>query len=327
MLNLQTIFDNLLKSNDIIKCKYFILHVINYDGILQENYLHYKLDNWATIKEVLKSLINKIPQGDEGVVFSIYHSMSNNALGSNQLLWIENDEAACSFLWCYLIYNQDHIPKNVLPPINQGNRPSRTDNYIHSLLNKNWVNELKLQENGSHHEERLLSIKLYLNIAFLPINKCQLISDVKRHWKMAYDEVKNLKWLFCDNNTLEWAWDYLNKHVREQRSLQQYYSNFDCLSFDTFNPTNEKECSLAIYTALRIWQPRFRGEKRLLLQDINKAWRQRKFRAERENKKSLNCYLDTQVKNHLDELAKTYDKTIVDMVTYLIENEYRNSKR
>lgn len=326
MFDKKVIFDNLLNSNDSVKCKYFILHIFNYDEHLNEKYLHYKLENWTEINNVLKSLINEIPEDYDSLVYLIYNSIDSNIVNDKNFLWVKKDKAACSFLWCYLICNQVNILRNELPVTQHDKEISKIDSYINGLNYNDWIDILKINENGSNHEERFLSIKLYLNIAFLSIDKQQLISDAKRYWKMSCDEVKNLKWLSSDNNTLEWAWDYLNKYGREQRNLHQSPPNFDSLSINIFNPTNEEEYSLAIYAALRVWQPRFRGEKRLLLQDMSKACRQRKFRAERENKKSLNCYLDISVKNHLDELAKAYDKTIVDMVTYLIESEYRNSK-
>ena len=326
MFDINVIFDNLLNSNDSVKCKYFILHIVNYDDFLSEKYRHYKFENWAAIKVVLKSLINEISEDYNELVYLIYNSIDSNIVEDKEFLWVEKDKAACSFLWCFFICNQNNILRNQLPVTKYDKEKSKIDSYINELSYNDWINILKINESGSNHEERLLSIKFYLDVAFLPIDKHKLISDAKRYWKMSCDEVKSLKWLSSDNNTLEWAWDYLKKYVREQRNLHQSSPDFDSLSINIFNPNNEEEFSLAIYAALRVWQPRFRGEKRLLLQDMSKAWQQRKFRAERENKKSLNCYLDVSVKNHLDELAKAYNKTIVDMVTYLIESEYRNSK-
>ncbi|WP_272514734.1 MULTISPECIES: hypothetical protein [unclassified Providencia] len=322
MNDLKIIFDNLLNSNNIDKCKFFICHVIRMDNLLIDKYRHYKCENLASTKELLKKLAREIPANREDEVLFIYDYIDGNIIENTDFMWLENDNAACSFFWCYLIIEQSYL----LRERRLESEDFRDDNYIDGLINTDWVKVLKLVDSNSSHEERFISIKYFFNIAFLNIDKHEIMSKIRSHWKLAYEEIKDLKWLPDDYKSLEWTWDYLNKYTSNQRKSRRHVSIFEFLPVRNFNPTNEKEYRLAILTALRIWQPEFHAEKRLLLQDMSKAWRQRKFRAERENKKSLNCYLDVSVKNHLDELAKAYDKTIVDMVTYLIESEYRNSK-
>ncbi len=64
----------------------------------------------------------------------------------------------------------------------------------------------------------------------------------------------------------------------------------------------------------------------MLINNLNRAWRQRLLRRERTNKKAINCYLDITVKEKLDFLVKNKRCQINELLTDLINEEYDHVK-
>lgn len=150
--------------------------------------------------------------------------------------------------------------------------------------------------------------------------KENIINMLKDEWIKSFTAVKNIKWLSKDDDdACNWIWDYICNHSVDNIKIPVWPLRF-------FNPESSGDKYICFYAALRAWNDN-PGGKKYFLYSLKKAWQQRSFRKKQKNKKTLSCSLDDEVKKHLEELAETYEMTITDLVTRLIENEYRTPKK
>ncbi|HHR6080200.1 TPA: hypothetical protein ACS7ZY_002592, partial [Providencia alcalifaciens] len=146
---------------------------------------------------------------------------------------------------------------------------------------------------------------------------------LKRQWLQLSDGVKPFKWLNeTSTEGIEWAWQYLVDYHKSEH-IDAGRMGIDSLQY--FNPINPEEKYLAIYSVLKLWNSHH-FEKKMLINNLNRAWRQRQLRRERTNKKAINCYLDITVKEKLDFLVKNKRCQINELLTDLINEEYDHVK-
>ncbi|MEM8348852.1 hypothetical protein Q4S20_21025, partial [Morganella morganii] len=150
--------------------------------------------------------------------------------------------------------------------------------------------------------------------------KENIINMLKDKWIKSFTAIKNIKWLSKDDDdACNWAWGYICNYSVDNIKIPVWPLRF-------FNPVSSGDKYICFYAALRAWNDN-PGGKKYFLYSLKKAWQQRTLRKKQKNKKTLSCSLDDEVKKHLEELAETYEMTITDLVTRLIENEYRTPKK
>ncbi|MCL0017534.1 hypothetical protein MKT11_000390 [Providencia rettgeri] len=320
-MDINAYIEDLIKNKDARKAIFFIRLLLGNEGF---NFLNaYGLDagNFTLIKTALNLLIKERDFSDNEYLRIAIESTEKNILPSSNLSWFFNDENACAFFWG-ILRNRD-INKYIrdIDKMNSGFYLSK----FNGNGRKDWFELLSIEDIQSSHLDRFYAITHFLDCSiFFEHTKKMLMDEVKKKWHEESQKVKEMSWLSDGGRDAAiWAWEYLKKYDDKERA-ERSYGGINTLKL--FNPSGKGELPLVIYAALRSWSFRHRSERRMLLSDMKKAWGQRAYRKGRSNIKILNCELDIDVKNHLDELAQTYNKTIVDMVTELIEKEYHGQK-
>lgn len=191
----------------------------------------------------------------------------------------------------------------------------------------------------SSHKERFEKITQAFDHPFqIPLDKNDLIETIKHSYSIAYQAVREYKWLCSKNEVLiNWAWDYLKKYHgnellkdREMNKLPghglSFGNHFDpdntagIPMLNDFHPTGAHETYLAIYCVLRLWDCH-PAEKTLFIRNFSKAWRQREAR-QKKDQKTINAFVSITTKEKLDALRKIYRMPIGEVLEILIEDEY-----
>lgn len=145
--------------------------------------------------------------------------------------------------------------------------------------------------------------------------KSQIIIQLKARWSEIYSEKDPFGFIKdrTDEN-MSWAWRYIK--------------NYPHPLFDHTNltPVSKKETELALYC---VWDtaPDDGIGKKYFMSEFKKAWSQKKFRDSSKDTRVLNTRLPKDVKEKLDFMARKYNKSIADMVSYLIEGAYRSQNK
>lgn len=320
-MNINAYINDLIKNKDGRKAIFFIRILLGYRGFEFLNTSGLDVGNFETLKIALKYLLERRVQGDTGDLLTAMEFTERNILPSSNFSWFINDENACAFFWGILRSRDIYKYIRDIDEMNSG--------FYLSKFNSNeridWFKLLSIENIQSSHLDRFYAITHFLDCSiFFDHTKKMLMDEVKKKWHEESQKVKEMAWLSDGGrDTAIWVWEYLKKYNDKERG-EHSYGGINTL--ELFNPSGKGELPLVIYAALRSWNFRHRSERKMLLSDMKKAWGQRAYRKGRSHIKILNCELDIDVKNHLDELAQTYNKTIVDMVTELIEKEYHGQK-
>lgn len=238
---------------------------------------------------------------------------SRELLPLDSLIWIKENEDACIFCWGYL--SQTHGAMNTLSP---------PGSY-----------EQSLEPSGGYtpttHEARYRAVLRFFDrpTGRPHAEKESLLSSLQDRWFHAEKELKKFKWLSEeDEESCRWAWEYLENYDRRERSRptesnlsQRTATNSGVNSLSCFTPVSSKERLLSIYAVLRLWQCH-PAEKTLLIRNMSKAWRQCQLRRERDDKKAINSYVDIEVKERLELLARHLRYPINELLSHLINKEF-----
>lgn len=145
--------------------------------------------------------------------------------------------------------------------------------------------------------------------------KSQIIIQLKARWSEIYSEKDPFGFIKdrTDEN-MSWAWRYIKNYP---------HPLFDHKSL---TPASKKETELALYC---VWDtaPDDGIGKKYFMSEFKKAWGQKKFRDSSKNTRVLNTRIPKDVKEKLDFMARKYNKSIADMVSYLIEGEYHSQNK
>lgn len=219
--------------------------------------------------------------------------------------WIEADKESCCFFWGL-------IKSNMIIDFANYKRMTFTT-----------IDDDILKYNPCNHKERFLRIVEYFDSLLTEdnsYNKKELMEYIKRQWLLSCKDVKPLNWLDVNSSKcVLWCWNYLEGYDRDEREASSLVNGINSLSY--FNPTNNEERFLAIYSVLKLWKCHH-SEKKMLISNMSKAWHQRKLREERVGQKAINCYLDAEVKERLDKLARQRRCQLSEFLTELINEEY-----
>lgn len=269
-------------------------------------------------EELQRKIIKKLSEQNKNkpeIIESLIDNARLNIISKKEFDWIINDKYISHYVFNYIFTqeNESYLPSSEFfaELKNQINKIEKT-NKILTVVN---------------HEERILEIINYFDLTCgNDINaKYSFMEELKKGWAHSYSDVKNFKWLTLDNSdSIDWAVDYLKKYNDSERKIS-HNENKNVLLINNFNPINDEEKTLAIYTTLRLWKCHH-SEKRLLISNMNKAWQQRKLRRDREDKKAINCYVDKKVKEKLDILVKHKRCQMNQVITDLINDAYTSLK-
>lgn len=239
-----------------------------------------------------------------------------NLIPSDRFNWLKENQDACCAVWGYLV----SVANNRLHGQHTGN--SAIDTMPFGVL----YHQMNISPRPTSHSERFGCIEDYfdnwINFADPRIQKSDFMENLKNQWVSVLKHVKVFDWLSePEKDGCEWAWRYLEDYHRKEIDSD----NLGINTINFFYPINDAEKFLAIYAALRIWDCH-KAEKTLLLKNMNKAWKQRQLRREREDKKAINSYVDIKVKERLDQLARYNRCQINEVLTELINKEYGQLK-
>ncbi|MBB1351238.1 MULTISPECIES: hypothetical protein [unclassified Pseudoalteromonas] len=243
----------------------------------------------------------------EKMVQSLIAEAEQSLLSLDEFDWIKDNERACYFLWASIYLNSyAEYPAHPLALQTQEHQPQ----YIH------FYSQHNLKSNPSNSKERFGEVVNYFDRVRQPREwKLNLIAHLKGIWGHIFSSRKPFSWLEKDNEEqCRWAWDYISKIDWDNSKPM----------ISQLSATSTKEMYFAIYAAYDTWNAATEA-KRLFTIDFNKAWQQKKHRDSRQGKKACSLVLHEDIKNKLDELAKTRKVTLSQLVEQLIEKEHSST--
>ncbi|MEQ5207566.1 hypothetical protein AAD041_01790 [Proteus mirabilis] len=301
----MTEFEALIKEKDIRKITYFIYY-FGRGNDLDE----FDPSNINSSIKMANDIYDR-DRLDEYDIKDFIFNLNNNLLPKDNFDWL-SDELACAFCWGMLA---SRLKFNIIG--------------VYSEVK--WLSDLNISENTFSHKERYKNIKRFFDEYVIyndkPIssdydcfkNKEELMEWMRNEWVINNKKVKEIKWLdINDERICKWMWNYIERYDNNEAFLRR--DRIDTLHL--FSPNSGDEYYFSIYGVLRSWNCHS-AIKKQLINDATRAYKQSVYRKKREGKKTLNCDIDASVKEHLDELSKVYDMTIVDLITKLIEDEYK----
>ncbi|HIE0659593.1 TPA: hypothetical protein ACXJEZ_002094 [Providencia rettgeri] len=298
-----------------------IRSILFYSKVLREKWGFTPKENQYSDLKSLRDEINlfiiqpKYPSISKTELISSLNKLNKiNIIDIDLFNWFKDDPITTSFVWGYICNNLE-----IILSIKYGM-------LTHQNTSTSTYEKLNLNKNPASHEERIKIIISYFDYGFIDENggmKESILKDIQKKWYHASNDVREFKWLSNDNyESINWAFDYLLKYnTSETNKIDNDFNllkGASTLPLKLFKPINIKEKLIAIYSALQLWDCHH-SEKKMLLSNMNKAWQQKMLRKERENQKSINCYVNSDVKIKLDELV-TYknsriNKVLSDIIT------------
>ncbi len=277
-------------------------NLLFYFGYLEMNGIRLKGIRRLNGINECETVINKTLESefkDEKTKFEFIDRMNRSylheAFNLNSFDWIYKDERACYFVWKTLRYaSEDYLYNN--------KKPNR---YIHVEYTRFRLNTVPT----NHKERHELIIDFINRISLSYEDKLYLMDDLQSNWTEVFSSLINLKWLDRKNKEqCQWAWKYV-------------VNNFpNILDID---PLSEDEMYLAINFTLDHLSFSYPPAERILfIQNLTKAWGQKKHRIKMGEKKPLNTYLESKVKNELLVISQLKDMKIQDVISSLITAEY-----
>jgi len=140
--------------------------------------------------------------------------------------------------------------------------------------------------------------------------KVNFLNRLQSEWGIINESPRPLKWLKEDEEQCRWANAYIFKYRVPSLGI---------------NPVDTKELYLSVIATLDLWQG-YPDSKQLFLQNINKAWSQKKHRDTLVGKKALNTYLKEGTKQKLNKISELQGRKIHEVLEELIVREYERLK-
>ena len=327
--------DELLKVKDLRKTGIFVFFMSTEPGFewVENKYLSGDRNDKSRLRDLIHEVIGMANSNYNYLTNKVLNDVNNNLISIDKFEWIKEDSVASAYCWVMLNnikpltitsdkYTQAIQQSNVVKPtVNSwsGNKEFRglpVSQQIEYIKSKFGIKENHVNTEEMYRDSQ--TVFDHMNLKFG--EKENIINMLKDEWIKSFTAVKNIKWLSKDDDdACNWIWDYICNYSVDNIKIPFWPLRF-------FNPESSGDKYICFYAALRAWNDN-PGGKKYFLYSLKKAWQQRSFRKKQKNKKTLSCSLDDEVKKHLEELAETYEMTITDLVTRLIENEYRTPKK
>lgn len=328
--------DELLKVKDLRKAGVFVffMSTMNKFKWAEDKYFSGDRNDKSRIKGLINDIIGMTDNNYSNYLTNTaLLDVNNNLVSTDKLEWIREGDIATAYCWAMLnnirtITSAINIYTDAIRKVRAMNPAAGrwSDNTeFRSLPASQQIShikdKLKIKENHVSTDEMYRDFQaIFDHMYLMPGEKENIINMFKDKWIKSFTAVKDIKWLSKDDDdACNWAWSYICNY-----SVDNIKITIRPLRF--FNPESTQDKYICFYAALRAWSDN-PGEKRYFLYSLKKAWQQRAFRKKQKNKKTLSCSLDGEVKKHLEQLAEAYEMTITDLVTRLIENEYRAPKK
>ncbi len=306
-----------VKSRDIRICNFYLDWLRMNENINSDWVNRHDAEN---CHQVINQLINQYYPDKEQknrLLSEMNAACDENILPVECFDWLERDERATFWLWCYLCEVRDS---------QLGISSSRDAHF-----DENWYQFLQLNKSPTSHKERMSLLFNFFDLIFIstpPVNylKIQVMDRLKEQWKNIYSKPAPLKWLPDEEGAVLWAWNNLKSLQEEKASTsgRLLFSRSMRGMSTWFTPFSHSERNLALRAALDVWDDA-PDTKRLFLLNLNKAWNQQKLRQSRTDKKALNTYLNNETKMRLDLLASHHEIRISDMLEKMINEHYRKT--
>ena len=220
---------------------------------------------------------------------------SSQILPDNYFEWLKKNDRACFWIWGVV----GRAPDSEL---GVSSSPQPASFFYHQIVSN---------QNPSSTQDRYECIIEFFDRWNQSYDfKINYLNRIKNEWGMVYGSPRPLKWLKEDDEQCRWALAYIVKsNVPSWR----------------FNPVDTKELYLTVIAIFDLWQA-YPDSKKLFLQNINKAWSQKKHRDTLIGKKALNTYLKEGTKQKLNELSERQGRKIHEVLEELIVREYERLK-
>ncbi|MEM8028334.1 hypothetical protein Q4R25_17420 [Morganella morganii] len=322
--------DELLKVKDLRKAGVFVFFMSGEPRFewAENKYLSGDRNDKPRMKDLINDVINMADNNYNSLTHHTLQDVNNNIISMDKFEWIRDDCIASAYCWA-MLHNTNpmtFITNKYTDVIRQTRVIKPTiSNKLRSLPAPQQIRYIKdkfrIKENHVSTDEMYRDFQtVFDHMNLRSGEKENIINMLKDKWVKSFTTVKNIKWLSKDDNdACNWAWDYICNYSVDNIKIVIW-------PLRLFNPESSGDKYICFYAALRAWDDN-PGGKKYFLHSLKKAWQQRSFRKKQKNKKILSCSLDAEVKIHLEQLSETYEMTITDLVTRLIENEYNASKK
>ncbi|MBJ8415310.1 hypothetical protein [Citrobacter cronae] len=314
-----------VSERDIRRCHFYIRYMSEPDKNIPVHLEGHALDD--VCGAINKSLRSYLTSSVERARFIADMKLACDCslVRIEEFKWLAINERATYWLWSLFLSPKEMIvhmpsasgssnvpeisfpypvtpPGSILPLSSNASHKTRLDSVIQYF--DQW------QLNSSYMDAKLFSQ------GFSPAKiKSQIIVQLKTRWSEIYSEKDPFG--FIKDRTEEnmsWAWRYIKNYP---------HPLFD---YKNLSPVSKKETELALYC---VWDtaPDDGIGKKYFMSEFKKAWSQKKFRDSSKDTRVLNTRLPKDIKEKLDLMASKYNKSIADMVSYLIEGAYRSQNK
>lgn len=201
--------------------------------------------------------------------------------------WIKNDDRVCLWIWLTL--------KNDTLAVWQ--KPTK------------YIELTKLPQQPSGHTERYDAIVQYIDVAIDTTAKTTSYMDLlKSSWNNRRSTKSNLSWINPEQpKQIEWCWEYLYKNPPFGHYVQQ-------------NPTNTHEKYLYCLAWFDTWQTPSSDTIELFLIKMKKAWSQKKFRDNQQERRTYSFSLKPGTREQLTQVANNHSMKDNEVLEKLIRD-------
>ncbi|HHN8279357.1 TPA: hypothetical protein ACRRWE_003555 [Morganella morganii] len=327
--------DELLKVKNLRKTGVFVFFMSTEPGFewVGNKYFSGDRNDKSRLRDLINEVIGMANSNYNDLTNKVLNHVNNNLISIEKFEWIKEDSIASAYCWVMLNNikpvtaindKYTHVIQQVTVLKPDASRWLGDNEFINLSVSqqiKHIKRKFGIKDNHVSTEEMYRDFQTVFDHINLRLGeKENVINMLKDEWIKSFTVVKNIKWLSKDDDdACNWIWDYICNYSVDNIKIPVWPLRF-------FNPESSGDKYICFYAALRAWNDN-PGGKKYFLYSLKKAWQQRSFRKKQKNKKTLSCSLDDEVKKHLEELAETYEMTITDLVTRLIENEYRTPKK
>ncbi|UCB31810.1 hypothetical protein J9874_02361 [Duffyella gerundensis] len=235
--------------------------------------------------------------------------------------WLKDKKAAC-WAWCYIKNKNKPIP---LPPyqysqgdfsmhssafISPGNIPAD----IPSFYSETGISDPELTLKGL-----LEAITAFFDHWLVERHiKYEELDKLRNMWEALNQraELRKSPFVFLDggsSDAIDWCWTYAK-------------SKMYGINWFRFGATYDGDRLMLLNSLFQVWecQP---DTRKLFVQELRRAWSQRKFRAEHKQRKLFQAYIAPSKKEMLSQIAKEQGMKINETLERLIEDAYSLMKK
>lgn len=280
----------------------YIFGYIRYKGVKISGWPEHsdKHEEWSLkINKALDKFHQSESEKISKFIERMYFDFSKDKLNLSDIDFIKNNEITCMFAWLYI--RQCHVDERKTI-----NRIIETPLYRH----------VHFPVESQNHCERYQIICDYFDYGYLTkSNKNYIIDSLWSTCEKIKDNIKPMHWLDRkDDKQCEWACDYI---------MQRYKP--ECIKIIKPDETSELYLLVLGLFYLMVATVGY-AEWKLFLNDINRAWSQRKHRINKKEQSPLNTYLDKKTKEKLKALCIKEGMSIQNMLSHLIVNAHDKIK-